>query len=344
MSGYRENMGRCYLKPNGTVNEHSVPLKLNFSSAEKYCSTRGSHLISIRDMNENRYINGLTGERGYLLLGLQLVPNHKDKTHKSDAWKWMDGMPLNFTQWNNVNHDRNDADQCIFNRRFGNQSEWSKGSCSEPHEFVCYYNGSNDVNDALNRTTGQLEKCALKLNSTSLETLKRDNIIMFDKTISHLKESIQLLTEYQSSQKKTGTFIFSLMAFILSIFNFLLFITWNWLELKKRTNKKYGMRYYTSGSSVSRTSSYVRRNQITLPTDHGVSNYTQVPVVENELYQPISDTYHDANDTIIKSDSSMERSVDEKKVPLVAPETMNGNSSDSNAESINFCCNQPVSI
>ncbi len=107
-----------------------------WNQARSYCSTRGYHLITINDADENLWINGyvdlFSTERWWMGFNDIAVEGQ---------WEWEDGTPVSYTIWHpgEPNNLGGIEDCGQFNRFQG--PTWNDEPCSSSFRFVCEAGG-----------------------------------------------------------------------------------------------------------------------------------------------------------------------------------------------------------
>jgi len=68
-----------------------VPRRVSWSSAAEQCEARGGHLVCVESAGENAFLARLVGGSA-VWLGVR-------RPNPGDAWQWVTGQPLGFTDW-----------------------------------------------------------------------------------------------------------------------------------------------------------------------------------------------------------------------------------------------------
>ncbi|XP_041036060.1 C-type lectin domain family 10 member A-like isoform X2 [Carcharodon carcharias] len=118
-SGWEDHNQHCYRFSTDTV---------NWDSAKQQCESENSHLIIINTEQEQNFIKKFLENNpwGYWI-GLT-------DGESEGNWKWVDGTPVSFTQWDQGEPNNwNDNENCAIIRASG----WNDYSCSDQFRFIC---------------------------------------------------------------------------------------------------------------------------------------------------------------------------------------------------------------
>uniref|UniRef100_A0A8C5WA99 Mannose receptor C-type 2 n=1 Tax=Leptobrachium leishanense TaxID=445787 RepID=A0A8C5WA99_9ANUR len=115
--------------------------QFNFQSALSWreawtsCRQQDAHLLSINEMHEQSYINGLlTGYSSTLWMGL----NDMDT---NGVWQWSDGSPLKFLNWENEQPSNSNDENCAVIRT-ETSGAWQNRNCGNALPYVCKKNST----------------------------------------------------------------------------------------------------------------------------------------------------------------------------------------------------------
>ncbi|KAK2833943.1 hypothetical protein Q5P01_017832 [Channa striata] len=90
--------------------------------AQTYCRLHHTDLASVRNQAENERVR-LMLQYPYTWIGLY-----------RDSWKWSDGSPVSFTDWNSGAPTATVTDTCVAS----NYGKWTNRGCSFKHHFACF--------------------------------------------------------------------------------------------------------------------------------------------------------------------------------------------------------------
>uniref|UniRef100_A0A670J2B1 C-type mannose receptor 2 n=1 Tax=Podarcis muralis TaxID=64176 RepID=A0A670J2B1_PODMU len=103
---------------------------LSWQEAGKSCEQQGASLLSITEVHEQTYINGLlTGYGSTLWIGL----NDLDL---NGGWQWSDNSPLKFLNWESDQPDNPSEENCGVIRT-ESSGEWQNRDCSMALPYIC---------------------------------------------------------------------------------------------------------------------------------------------------------------------------------------------------------------
>ncbi|XP_048196828.1 C-type lectin domain family 4 member G [Perognathus longimembris pacificus] len=105
--------------------------KAAWEVAQSHCASQGAHLVTIRDLEEQDFLNKHTRGQGYWL-GLRAV-RHRGKIQ---GYKWLDGVSLTFSYWNTGEpNDSQSREDCVMMLHSG---LWNDAPCdSEKDGWIC---------------------------------------------------------------------------------------------------------------------------------------------------------------------------------------------------------------
>ncbi|XP_075033477.1 C-type mannose receptor 2 [Mixophyes fleayi] len=110
--------------------------QFNFQSALSWgeswtsCLQQDANLLSINEIHEQTYINGLlTGYSSTLWIGL-------NDLNVNGGWQWSDGAPLKFLNWENDQPSNSEEDNCAVIRT-ESSGAWQSRNCYNALPYVC---------------------------------------------------------------------------------------------------------------------------------------------------------------------------------------------------------------
>ncbi|XP_069857965.1 C-type lectin domain family 4 member G isoform X1 [Dipodomys merriami] len=105
--------------------------KATWKVAQNHCASQGAHLVVIRDLEEQDFLNKHTRGQGYWL-GLRAVRLQG----KIQGYKWLDGVSLTFSHWNTGEpNDSRGQEDCVMMLPSG---LWNDAPCSsEKDSWIC---------------------------------------------------------------------------------------------------------------------------------------------------------------------------------------------------------------
>ena len=101
---------------------------MNWTSAEKFCQNKSSHLASVTSRNTSDYISKkFSRRRWHVWIG-------GTDQDKEGLWKWTDLSPWNFADWEDGSPpDHNEEHNCLLQSRWG----WNDVPCEVTGWFLC---------------------------------------------------------------------------------------------------------------------------------------------------------------------------------------------------------------
>ncbi|XP_075440470.1 C-type mannose receptor 2 [Ascaphus truei] len=103
---------------------------LSWSESWTSCRQQDAHLLSINEIHEQTYINGLlTGYSSTLWMGL----NDLDI---NGGWQWSDGSPLKYLNWESDQPSNSNEENCAVIRTESSGS-WQNRDCANARPYVC---------------------------------------------------------------------------------------------------------------------------------------------------------------------------------------------------------------
>ncbi|XP_043911150.1 C-type mannose receptor 2 [Protopterus annectens] len=140
--GKEEKWGFCPIKSNGcetfwdkdplTSNcyQFNFQSTLSWNEAQVSCQQQGADLLSVTEIHEQTYINGLlTGYSSTLWLGLNDLDN-------DGAWQWSDRSPLKYFNWDSNQPDISGAENCG-TIRTESMGKWQNRDCGIALPYIC---------------------------------------------------------------------------------------------------------------------------------------------------------------------------------------------------------------
>ncbi|XP_053309219.1 C-type mannose receptor 2 isoform X2 [Spea bombifrons] len=102
---------------------------LSWSEAWTSCRQQNAHLLSITEIHEQTYINGLlTGYSSTLWIGLNDLDTN-------GGWQWSDGSPLKFLNWES-DQPNNSEENCAVIRT-ESSGAWQNRDCGNALPYIC---------------------------------------------------------------------------------------------------------------------------------------------------------------------------------------------------------------
>ncbi|XP_070548201.1 uncharacterized protein [Ptychodera flava] len=112
--------GQCYyIQPNAFF---------SWLKAYDNCHHIGGRLAIIRDASVNNYINAFTNAAVWIGLNDRSSEGH---------WEWIDGTPVNYTNWNTGEPNNQTGKENCGQMQKGTGGQWSDAHCSKFSGFVC---------------------------------------------------------------------------------------------------------------------------------------------------------------------------------------------------------------
>ena len=106
-----------------------------WDKAEAFCIQKGGHLASVASEATEAYVLRAKGNK--TLKNLWLGGSDKEE---EGVWKWSDGSPWNFTNWNKYQPtplDVSSDEDCLQYYYSNYATKWSDRPCSVEGNFVC---------------------------------------------------------------------------------------------------------------------------------------------------------------------------------------------------------------
>ncbi|RWS19830.1 lectin-like protein [Leptotrombidium deliense] len=131
--------GLCWTK-NDDQSYHVATEKLTFPEAQKYCENLNATLVSIQSPEQNKFLRNLTNtflSVKYKWLHETIWLNGQQTMAGSEHFKWLDGMPFNYTNWYPGNPDELQENyiNCIL-MSFAS-GHWGDTNCYNQHGTLC---------------------------------------------------------------------------------------------------------------------------------------------------------------------------------------------------------------
>ncbi|XP_030649161.1 C-type mannose receptor 2 [Chanos chanos] len=115
-------LGNCY--------QFNFQATLSWSEARRSCQQQGADLLSITEVQEQSYINGLlTGYTASLWMGL----NDLDL---NGGWQWSDSSPLKYLNWEAGQPNHEEEENCAVIRT-ETSGRWQNRDCSIAMPYIC---------------------------------------------------------------------------------------------------------------------------------------------------------------------------------------------------------------
>ncbi|XP_039595978.1 C-type mannose receptor 2 isoform X1 [Polypterus senegalus] len=114
----------------GSCYQFNFQSTLSWSEARVSCQQQGAELLSINEIHEQTYINGLlTGYSSSLWIGL----NDLDI---NGGWQWADNSPLKYLNWEADQPDNTEEENCAIIRT-ESSGRWQNKDCGIALPYVC---------------------------------------------------------------------------------------------------------------------------------------------------------------------------------------------------------------
>ncbi|KAM4622511.1 C-type mannose receptor 2 [Discoglossus pictus] len=108
---------------------------LSWSEAWTSCRQQDAHLLSVTEIHEQTYINGLlTGYTSTLWMGLNDLDTN-------GGWQWSDGSPLKYLNWENDQPNNSNEENCAVIRT-ESSGAWQNRDCGNALPYVCKKNSA----------------------------------------------------------------------------------------------------------------------------------------------------------------------------------------------------------
>ena len=120
---WENNGGYCYLWS-------ASQLTKSWEDAEEFCRKERGHLASITSETINEYIYEEKKRRGLAAIWIGGIDREEE-----GVWKWSDGSPWNFTEWNRGQPSNRSGEHCL--QQFGYSKKWNDYECTDENNFVC---------------------------------------------------------------------------------------------------------------------------------------------------------------------------------------------------------------
>ena len=99
-------------------------------AAEAHCQSEGGHLPSVMSREEQRKV-------AVVAAGNKVWLGGSDKDEEG-VWRWTDGSPWNYTNWEPNNGQSGDTYNCVLlSRPFGSGIKWYDYYCTDTYPFIC---------------------------------------------------------------------------------------------------------------------------------------------------------------------------------------------------------------
>ncbi|XP_030076595.1 C-type mannose receptor 2 [Microcaecilia unicolor] len=114
----------------GSCYQFNFQSALSWNEALVSCNQQGASLLSINELHEQTYINGLlTGYSSALWIGL----NDLDI---SGGWQWSDNSPLKYLNWENNQPSNSNEENCAMVRT-ESSGKWQTRNCGMAFPYAC---------------------------------------------------------------------------------------------------------------------------------------------------------------------------------------------------------------
>ncbi|RWS24419.1 CD209 antigen-like protein A isoform X2, partial [Leptotrombidium deliense] len=113
-----ENVTKCY---------HFEKLSSTFNEASEICRSENSTLVTIQDMEENKFLkNKLLYNQIYWIGGIRIIQDY-------NYFIWSNGEKFDFTHWAESEPKRDNKANCISILN----GQWYASDCNEKHSIIC---------------------------------------------------------------------------------------------------------------------------------------------------------------------------------------------------------------
>ncbi|XP_077591129.1 C-type mannose receptor 2 [Stigmatopora nigra] len=114
----------------GSCYQFNFQASLSWDEARLSCRQQGADLLSVTELHEQTYINGLlSGYSAALWMGL----NDLDI---NGGWQWADASPLKYLNWEQDRPDHQEEENCAVIRT-ESSGRWQNRQCSQTLPYVC---------------------------------------------------------------------------------------------------------------------------------------------------------------------------------------------------------------
>ncbi|XP_040912170.1 collectin-12-like [Toxotes jaculatrix] len=122
---FRKFGDSCYYFSSGSQ-------RLNFDEANQFCTNISSHMLIIKDNEEQQFVRNAIAGKGYFWLGLT-------DREEENVWKWVDGTIPVFKKWkpgqpDNWTHGHEDGEDCA---GLIHNANWNDFYCTDRIGFIC---------------------------------------------------------------------------------------------------------------------------------------------------------------------------------------------------------------
>ena len=101
----------------------------NWSDAASHCQGEGGHLASVMSDGEQEEVRAAAGGQDLVWLGGSDV-------EEEGVWRWADGSPWGYSNWQERSGSRGDDRNCVY-MYSGYDHHWSESSCTDTIPFLC---------------------------------------------------------------------------------------------------------------------------------------------------------------------------------------------------------------
>ncbi|XP_037128081.1 galectin-4-like [Syngnathus acus] len=102
-----------------------------WTQAEDYCVSKGGHLASIRDQQEQDWLTQRTVKSLLYWIGL------RHATPEGSVWEWTDGTPFSYSVWYPGQPDNNKGEQNCGEMRPTDGGRWHDYECDYLQRYIC---------------------------------------------------------------------------------------------------------------------------------------------------------------------------------------------------------------
>ncbi|XP_078375573.1 cartilage intermediate layer protein 1-like [Oculina patagonica] len=115
--------GNCYFR------EDSKAAMTTWEMAQKICETKQANLVTVNDASEQKFLEGILGERGSWC-GLNNKDNQKEL-------KWVSGEKSDYTNWAPNQPSKSNRRRCVHIQVASDNHKWVMQRCTRQFRFTC---------------------------------------------------------------------------------------------------------------------------------------------------------------------------------------------------------------